>query len=380
MTAVYDGGELPGIVVTASREDSSKQAPLYQFTDGDPNGLTIVIHHKKTDEYFLPAVLDGATWEVHRKGSPGRFKFSITRDYILKVEEGDTVDAIWRGTQFFHGFIFTRTRTKDKTFKVMAYDQLRYFLNKDTFSYQGKKASEVVKELAEDFECNTGDLDDTGFIIEKRREANATILDMCQNALDLTMIHTNKIFVLYDDCGKITLKDIEKLKTDLLIDADNAQDYEYNTTIDKGTYNLIKLTVDDQSNGQRVYYAPASPEEYSKSETRKQWGVLQMFQNINPKSQSPQDLANKYLEHYNKVRRTLRIKGAAGDLKVRGGSMMYLNIDIGEDDDKEAQQKNEMKVREIIVESVTHKFENHLHTMDLEVRGDIITGEGSGSK
>ena len=52
---------------------------------------------------------------------------------------------------------------------------------------------------------------------------------------------------------------------------------------------------------------------------------------------------------------------------------MYINIDLGEDDTGQ-----EKKFRTIIVESVTHHFDNHLHTMDLEVRGDIITGEGGG--
>lgn len=377
MSGPINGGELPGTVVTADKEPAEEKQN-YSFTDGDPDGLTMVVYHKKTDEYFLPSVLDGAMWELHRKGSPGRFKFSVTRDDILKIEEGDTVDVNWKGKPFFHGFVFSRTRTKDKVFKVMAYDQLRYFLNKDTFSYTGKKASEVVKELAEDFECQVGDIDDTDFVIEKRREANATIMDMCQNALDLTMIHTNKIFVLYDDCGKIALKDIENLNTNLLIDADTAQDYEYKTTIDKGTYNLVKLVVDDQENGQAVYYAPTTPAEYAKSETRKQWGVLQLFESINPKSQSPQDLANNYLSHFNRVGRTLRIKGAAGDIRVRGGSMMFINIDLGEEGEK-SEDKNTIKVREIIVESVTHRFSNRQHIMDLEVRGDIITGEG-GSK
>ena len=74
----------------------------------------------------------------------------------------------------------------------------------------------------------------------------------------------------------------------------------------------------------------------------------------------------------------LRIKGAAGDIRVRGGSMMFINIDLGEDEGK-SDDKNTIKVREIVVESVTHRFSNREHTMDLEVRGDIITGEG-GSK
>ena len=56
--------------------------------------------------------------------------------------------------------------------------------------------------------------------------------------------------------------------------------------------------------------------------------------------------------------------------------MMYINIDLGENDETGQGKEQEKKVRTIIVESVTHRFENRLHTMDLEVRGDIITVEG----
>ena len=354
--------------------DNNESAPVLNTFHGG-EGLTMLVHHKKTDEWFSPAVLDGLQWELHRKGTPGKLTFKVYKDDVLKMEYGDTIDVTWNGVQFFHGFVFRKERNKDKQWNVLAYDQIRYLLNKDTFSYEGKKASEVIKELAEDYELIVGDLDDTQFVIEKRREPNTTILDMIQNALDLTMIHTNKLYVLYDDCGKLTLKDIEKMQTGLYIDADTAQDYNYTGTIDKNCYNLIKLEVDDGDNGHKVYYAPASTEDYEKSETRKQWGVLQKFENVNPKSQNPQDLANMYLEHYNRVCRTLTIKGAAGDLSVRGGSMMWININLGEDD----MEQDSSQAKQIIVEHVTHTFANGEHTMDMDVIGDKITGDLYGS-
>lgn len=346
---------------------------LNTFSGGE--GLQVIVHHKKTDEYFVPAVLDGAAWELHRKGAPGKFTFKVVHDDVLKMEYGDTIDVLWDGTQFFHGFIFEKKRNRDKQWDVISYDQMRYLLNKDTFAYIGKKASEVIKELAEDYELLTGDLADTGFVIAKRREPNTTILDMCQNALDLTMIHTDKMFVLHDDCGQLTLKDIEDLQSNILIDSDTAQDFSYTGTIDKGTYNLIKLDVDDGDNGHKVYYSPASNEDYEASETRKQWGVLQFYENANPHNQSPQDLADHLLSHYNRVSRSLTIKGAAGDLSIRGGSMLWMNVHIGDTDWN--QEDNEAKLA--IVEQVTHHFSNHEHTMDMDVRNDMITGISSGA-
>mgnify|MGYP000632844809 CR=1 FL=1 len=123
--------------------------------------------------------------------------------------------------------------------------------------------------MAEDFEVKCGEMADTAYKIPKRREDGSTILDMAQNALDLTMIHTKKMFVLYDDCGELKLTDVEALQTDLYIDAETAQNLEYTSTVDKDVYNLIKLSVDDGSGGHRLVYAPAKNQDYEKSETRK---------------------------------------------------------------------------------------------------------------
>lgn len=348
---------------------------LNQYTGGETEGLTAVIYHKKTGEYFIPSVFDGAKWELHWVGAPGKLTCKIVRDETLKMEYGDTIDVSWNGQQFFHGFIFEMKRSKDQCWDIIAYDQLRYLLNKDTFSYTGKKASEVIKELAEDFELLIGELDDTGFIIDKRREANASILDMCQNALDLTMIHTDRLFTLYDDCGKLMLKDLEEMQSNLLIDAETAQDYSYTGTIDKGTYNLIKLDVDDGDNGHKTIYAPATAKEYEASESRKQWGVLQYHASVNAKNQNPRQLADSYLKHFNRISRSLSIKGAAGDLSIRGGSMLWININLGET----GWEQKDTEAKRLIVQNVVHTFSNHEHIMDMDVIGDKITGISSGS-
>lgn len=348
---------------------------LNQYTGGETEGLTAVIYHKKTGEYFVPSVFDGAKWELHWVGAPGKLTCKIVRDETLKMEYGDTIDVSWNGKQFFHGFIFEMRRGKDQYWDIIAYDQMRYLLNKDTFSYTGKKASEVIKELAEDFELLVGELDDTGYVIDKRREANASILDMCQNALDLTMIHTDRLFTLYDDCGKLMMKDLEEMQSNLLIDAETAQDYSYTGTIDKGTYNLIKLDVDDGDNGHKTIYAPATAKEYEASESRKQWGVLQYHASVNAKNQNPRQLADSYLKHFNRISRSLSIKGAAGDLSIRGGSMLWININLGET----GWEQKDTEAKRLIVQNVVHTFSNHEHIMDMDVIGDKITGISSGS-
>jgi hypothetical protein len=351
---------------------------VVNYSGGNTEGLTMVVHVKKTDEYFVPAVLDDLRLELHRKGAPGKMTFKVVRDEALKMGYGDTIDVTWKGKQFFHGFVFEKKKTKDDLWSVTAYDQMRYLLNKDTFSYVAKTATQVIRELAEDFELKVGELDDTGYVIPKHRDPDSTILDMCQTALDLTLMETGKIFVIFDDCGKLTLREISQLKTDLYFDGETAGNYDYIGSIDKETANLIKLDLDNGKKGHQVIYAPASNADYQKSATRKQWGVLQYYESLNPSgmTMAPQALANKMLEMRNHVRRTFKLKDQAGDLQIRGGSMAWLNVNIGEDD---MEAKKEDQAYQVIVDNVTHKFSNNCHLMDLDLVGSFLNGGSDSS-
>lgn len=346
------------------------------MTGGVPDGLTVVIYHKKEEAYYVPAVLDGARWETVRRGQPGKFTFTVVWDDTLKMENGDTVDALWQGTQFFHGYIFEMKKQRNQGWQILAYDQIRYLKNKDTFSYIGKKASDVIKELAEDYELTVGELADTGYVIPQRLEQNTAIIDMMLNALDITMIQTKQLYVLYDDCGRLMLKNLEDMQTNLLIDAETAQDWDYAVSIDKETYNLVKLIVDEEGSGQRAYYAPADNAAYAESPTRKQWGVLQYFESINPQGLviNPQQLAEQYLAAYDRPTRSMTIRGAAGDLTVRGGALLWLNVAISDDAPSKIETTSQAasEARLIIAEKVTHTFSNHADMMDLEVRGDEV--------
>ena len=70
----------------------------------------------------------------------------------------------------FYGFVFTKSRSgrTPNVIEVTAYDQLRYFKNKDTYVYSNKKASDVIKMIAEDFGLSVGALEDTGYVIASR--------------------------------------------------------------------------------------------------------------------------------------------------------------------------------------------------------------------
>lgn len=321
--------------------------------------LQLVIHNKETDKYYWPSVEDGVRWETNWKGAPGKLAFKVLKDEMLDFHEGDTVQANYGGTNFFYGFVFGKQHDKDGSISVTAYDQIRYLKNKDIYIFLNKTAGEAIQCIADDFQLQTGELMDTGYVIPKYRGANKTLLDIIQTLLDMTTENTGRLYCFYDDFGKLMLKDLEELKLDLLIDCETAENFSYESTIDKDTYNQVKLYYDNTDTGKRDVWMSKD------SANIKRWGVLQLTESVNPKKAiNFGQMADTKLKLHNRVKRTLRIRNAFGDLRVRGGSMLYVNLKL-----------DDMTItKQLIVESVRHTLTNGLHTMELTLKGDVITG------
>lgn len=303
------------------------------------------------DNVYMPALLEGVTWDTERTGTPSRLTFEVVQDSTLKIEEGNAVRFRWKNNNVFYGFIFTINRDKENILKITCYDQLRYLKNKDTYWYKNKTASELLKMIANDFNLQTGTIDDTGFIIASRKEDNQTLFDIIQNALSLTMENQKNIFVLYDDFGKIALRNLDNMKLDILIDAETAEDYSYSSTIDN-TFNKIKLQFSNTETGKRDTFIEQHGENINK------WGVLQYFDTLQ-KGENGVAKAQNLLKLYNQKMRNLQIKNAFGDCRVRAGSLIGIFLDFG------IVKVNNM----MLVERCKHIFSLEEHFMDITLRG-----------
>ena len=310
----------------------------------------ILIQHGSSIQF--PAVVEGAKLTLERKGSPGKLTFTVVKDSALNFQEGDPVKLTVGGIPMFYGFVFTKKRSREKTIDVVAYDQLRYLKNKDTLIDEGLKASDILKRLATDFRLNLGTVEDTGYTLETVVEENQTLFDMIQNALDETLRNTKQLFILYDDCGSLTLKNINSLKTDLLIDASTAEDFDYSSSIDEQTYNKIKLAFNNEATGKRELYIAQD------GGNMNQWGVLQYFEQIQSETGAAAK-ANALLGLYNRKTRRLTVKNAFGRPDIRGGSAVMVSLNLG---DIVANQF-------LVVDRVTHTFRGNEHFMDLVLFG-----------
>jgi hypothetical protein len=309
----------------------------------------LIAHNNKL---YQPLVEDGIKWTTERAGSPSTLKFTVVKDDTIAFQEGDAVRMKVDGKEAFFGFVFTKKRNKDHHIEVTAYDQLRYLKNKDTYVYENKTASQVIQMIASDFNLNLGTIESTKYLIPSRVEDNQSLFDIIQNALDEELKNSGELYCLYDDFGKLTLKNIASMKLDILIDADSAEDFDYTSSIDQNTYNKIKLTHDNEDAGEReVYIAKDSGNINS-------WGVLQFYEKLQ-KGENGKAKADALLKLYNQKTRNLTVDNAFGDIRCRAGTLVPVQLCLGD-----ISVSNYLQV-----EKATHTFKNDQHLMSLILRG-----------
>lgn len=323
--------------------------------------VELLIGNEKGTKIFEPAVEEGIEWSTERRGVPGKLTFKVLEDKKLSFSEGCPVRLKVNGKKIFFGFVFKQQRSKRdgkvQKVTVTAYDQLRYLNNKDTRVYEGKTASQLVKMIADDYKLSVGSLQDTGYIIPSRVEDNTSLFEMIENALDLTMQNKKEMYVLFDDFGKLTLKNISDMYVQkkgryLLIDEETGENFDYTSSIDDDTYNRIKLAYDNEETGKRDIYIAQD------SSNMNRWGILQYFDTLQ-EGENGKAKADALLKLYDQKTRKLKINNAIGDYRVRAGSMLVVNLNLG---DKKV--KNFM-----LVEKCTHTYKGSEHWMDLTLRG-----------
>lgn len=320
------------------------------FSQSSDDAVCILI--QRGDTIYYPVIVDTVKLTLERKGTPGKLEFTVVKDAVLNFHEGDAVKFVVGGITMFYGFVFRKKRDRGETIQVTAYDQLRYLKNKDTITEEGLKASDLLKRIAADFRLNLGVIDDTGYTLETIVEENQTLFDIIQNALDETLMNTKQLFVLFDEAGRLTLKNINSMKLGLLIDEQTGENFSYESSIDEQTYNKIKLAYNNEKTGKRELYIAQDGEKLN------QWGVLQYFEQLQSETGAAAK-ADALLKLYDQKTRKLTVENAFGDVRVRAGSSLVVALNLGD-----IITKNLM-----VVDSVKHTFQGGNHFMELKLIG-----------
>lgn len=270
--------------------------------------------------------------------------------------EGDCISLIddEADRKMFKGYIVSKKRDKAQNITIKAFDQLKELKNKETFTFKNKSATQICKTIFDFCSLKYGQLSDTGFIIDKRKEDNVEMLDIAVNALDITLGNTNKLFIIYDDFGTLQLRNIEELKTDLILgDMRLVDNFDYETSIEKDVYNKIKLYRDNKETGKREYFIVYD------SDSIKKWGLLQQTKKIDESmsAEKAEAQAEMMLKNSNKLKRSLKLS-CIGDTRLRAGNGIGVVIDgIGDINLSDM----------LLITKCTHEWKGSIHTMDLEL-------------
>lgn len=311
--------------------------------------------NKKTGDILdVSSATRSVEWTTNRTGSPGKLTFSLLKHKEMRLDPGDVVRFSVDSELQFYGWIFTVAEDRWGVIEVTCYDRLRYLKANASYAFYAQTAGDIIRQIAGDFQLDVGTIEDTGYKLPSLVEQDQTCLDIIGDALEQTLLNTGKVFVLYDDGNGLALQEAANMMVDVMIgDKSLLTDYTYSRDIDQQTYNSIKLARPNEETGRADVYI------LQDSETIGQWGLLQLYQTVDGEANEAQIQAQAQasLEYYNREYQTLKIS-SLGVSGLRAGQMLLIQAqDMGQDGGFS---------QYVLLDRVTHKWENNVHTMDIE--------------
>ena len=293
------------------------------------------------------------SWDTERTGSPGKLTFTIIKSGDLSFFEGDEVRFSVDGQLQFYGWVFTKSKDRWGVIEVTCYDRLRYLKANGSYTVYGQTAGELIRQIAADLQVETGAIADTGYQIPSLVEEDQSCLDIIQSAVQQTLLNTGNLYVFYDDGAGLSLQQPRDMISNVMIGEKSLLlDYTYTTDIDKQTYNSVKLARPNEETGRADVVVAQD------SANIGQWGLLQLYQTVDGDANEAQmkAQASATLEYYNRRMRTLKVE-SLGVPGLRAGMMVLMKVpglgDINLD-------------QYVLLEKVSHTWENDVHTMDFE--------------
>ena len=256
----------------------------------------MVLSIRHNGKVFSPPVKSGVKIEWERTGSPGKLTFTTIKiPNEMSFSEGDAVCFFYKNTPVFLGYVFTKKRDRQHHIEVTCYDQIRYLKNKYTYVFEKNTATQIVKSLCYDFNLSLGTIENTDYVIPAVAEENKSAMDIILSALEETLVNTGNMFVFYDDCGKLCLRNTTNMISRTLIMDTTAENFNYKSSIDDESYNSVVLYNKEDDNQIKVYTA-------SSDSRIEQWGTLRYFEEKKNKTVA-QNKANSLLRLYNRKTR-----------------------------------------------------------------------------
>lgn len=318
--------------------------------------IELLIAEKRTGKIWdVAKSTKEITLTTTRTGSPGVLKFSVQKAGDLSFVEGDVVRLSEDGELLFYGWVFTKVKDRWDNIEVTCYDRLRYLKANASYAFYAQSAADIIKQIGEDLQIEVDRLSNPGFLIPSMIEENQSCLDIIGKAVQQTLLNTGRLYVFYDSGNGLCLTPADEMKTTIMIgDRSYLGEYTYKTDIDGETYNSVKLARPNEETGRADVFLVQD------TDTIKRWGLLQLYQTVDGDMNDAQIMAQAQvtLQYYNRRMRTLSCS-SLGVRGLRAGQMIAMKIDGLGDIDLD---------QFLLIEKVSHKYQNDYHTMDFDLK------------
>jgi len=317
--------------------------------------------------YDITTLCSGISYQTTLGGQPGKLTFSVLEDpgNVLEMVCGSIISFIVDGTGVFFGYIFEMDTDESGSYKITAYDQMYYLKNEEIYITSNETASDIFIRVCRDvFPSTTHEgqvinvlnyevVTLSSFIVPAYNHEDKTLYEIIEHGINQTNVYENmqNYYFIKDKFGTLQFTSLTNELTNLVIgDGSLLTGYHYKISIDKNTYNTIKIYRVNEKKGKWESWIQQDPS------TQRQWGKLQMVEKVDSDLNEAEirELANNYFKLYNRESKTMKLT-ALGYKEIVAGSGFLFSLE-------------KLNINQYMwVTSATHNFEESYHTMTLDV-------------
>lgn len=327
-----------------------------------------MIEQGKHDIRCILQQADGTAWEVASigdisismsKNTATSLSGTLYRDNNLTPAGSESLIVLLDGEVFMWIYLEEISKGEEHIIKVSGIDQLKFLVkNERTQNYGELSVGEYTRRVLADLNAmNTGDIDDSGFILPEIVMQQTKVLDQIIDCINKTYENTGEKFFLYDEGHKINLRNQENMRipeSDFMVSVFNTSSYSWGENV-KDIYTSVKAyTQEENLDDEKTKTA-------EDSEAISRHGFMQKEITVQD-GEDPLTVARTTLEGLKNPQVSLKVSGVFGDTRVRPGTIIYVDL----------YSYNSSKTPDPIigwyeVESCSHNLSTGAHFMDLDL-------------
>lgn len=274
-------------------------------------------------EWLMPAWLAGARLQ-RAANAAAVLDFTVVKNGMLDFLEGAPVCLLADGQPVFKGRVFAKRRRQPELIAVRAYDQLRFLQNRDCCSFRDFTPADLLKRVGAEMGLELGRLADCGLRLPARSFDNRRYLDMLASVLQEVYLAKGRRYFVFDEAGLVCLQSCWDLRVNIMLTENCLGGWEYATSVDEGVCNRVKVIYEDKRKGQRRQFLAENAERIG------DWGPLQLVSKSADAQEQTQAWARELLQQGCRRQESLLVRDVPGDLRVRGGGMVGVRLNLGE--------------------------------------------------